>query len=81
LGINARGDVVGDFELLGGVFRFQDGIGWQQLTTFNGQVSIDDAGDVLVNGFQGQGVFLFNTFGDVYQLTPRTANSISLASS
>jgi hypothetical protein len=81
LGINARGDVVGDFDVLGGVFRFQDATGWQQLTTFNGQASINDAGDVLVGGFQGQGVFLLDTFGDAYQLTPRTAFSISLASS
>jgi hypothetical protein len=81
LGINAEGDVAGNFTALGGVWRFRDATGWQQLTTINAEVSIDDAGDVLAAGFQGEGLFLLTTSGDAYQLTPRTPNSFSLASS
>src|SRR5437868_6004675 len=61
-----------------GVWRIQDGAGWQQLTAANAsQVAADSAGDV-VGEFPGQGVWLYSS-GAWKQITANNAASLAMA--
>ena len=54
-----NGIVAGEFNG-GGVWRYEDGTGWQQLTTADaGQVAVDAQGDVAAGAF-GNGLWLYH---------------------